>query len=31
MPKGVALTAGLNAVDPRHYGGWSGELTDRVK
>lgn len=26
MPKGVALTIGLNAVDPKHYGGWSGEL-----
>lgn len=26
MPKGIAVTTGLNAVDPRHYGGWSGEL-----
>lgn len=26
MPKGTALTIGLNAVDPKHYGGWSGEL-----
>ena len=26
MPKGAALTIGLNAVDPTHYGGWSGEL-----
>jgi hypothetical protein len=26
MPKGVALTIGLNSVDPKHYGGWSGEL-----
>ena len=26
MPKGVAVTIGLNAVDPGHYGGWSGEL-----
>jgi hypothetical protein len=26
MPKGIALTIGLNAVDPKHYGGWSGEL-----
>ena len=26
MPKGIALTLGLNAVDPKHYGGWSGEL-----
>ncbi len=26
MPKGAGLTIGLNAVDPKHYGGWSGEL-----
>lgn len=26
MPKGRALTIGLNAVDPKHYAGWSGEL-----
>jgi hypothetical protein len=26
MPKGTALTIGLNAVDPNHYGGWSGVL-----
>jgi metacaspase-1 len=26
MPTGRALTIGLNAVDPSHYGGWSGEL-----
>jgi metacaspase-1 len=26
MPTGRALTIGLNAVDPNHYGGWSGEL-----
>ena len=26
MTKGIALTIGLNAVDPAHYGGWSGEL-----
>jgi metacaspase-1 len=26
MPKGIALTIGLNAVDPGHYAGWSGEL-----
>jgi hypothetical protein len=26
MAKGIALTLGLNAVDPKHYGGWSGEL-----
>jgi len=27
MAKAHALTIGLNAVDPKHYGGWSGELT----
>ena len=27
MPQGLALTIGLNSVDPAHYGGWSGELT----
>ena len=26
MAKGRALSIGLNAVDPRHYQGWSGEL-----
>ena len=26
MAKGLALTIGLNSVNPRHYGGWSGEL-----
>jgi hypothetical protein len=26
MAKGIALTTGLNSVDPSHYGGWSGEL-----
>lgn len=26
MPKGIALTLGLNAVDPKHYGGWPGTL-----
>jgi hypothetical protein len=26
MAKGIALTVGLNAVDPDHYGGWSGPL-----
>lgn len=26
MAKGIALTTGLNAVDPAHYGGWSGDL-----
>jgi hypothetical protein len=26
MPKGLALTLGLNSVDPKHYGGWSGDL-----
>jgi len=24
--KGLALTIGLNSVNPNHYGGWSGEL-----
>ena len=27
MAKGIALHIGLNAVDPKHYEGWSGELT----
>ena len=26
MAKGIALHIGLNAVDPDHYGGWSGTL-----
>jgi hypothetical protein len=26
MAKGMALTIGLNKVDPKHYEGWSGEL-----
>ncbi len=26
MPKGLALAIGLNSVDPKHYGGWSGYL-----
>jgi len=26
MAKGLALTIGLNAVDPRHYAGWNGRL-----
>ncbi|MDH4211987.1 MAG: caspase family protein [candidate division WOR-3 bacterium] len=26
MPKGLALTIGLNSVEPQHYGGWSGDL-----
>jgi metacaspase-1 len=26
MAKGIALTVGLNSVDPHHYAGWSGEL-----
>jgi hypothetical protein len=26
MPKGLALALGLNAVDPKHYAGWNGEL-----
>jgi hypothetical protein len=24
--RGIALTIGLNAVDPQHYAGWSGDL-----
>ena len=27
MPKGLALTIGLNSVNPARYDGWSGELT----
>ncbi len=27
MAKGVSLHLGLNAVDPRHYMGWDGQLT----
>jgi hypothetical protein len=26
MAKGMALTIGVNSVDPRHYAGWSGPL-----
>jgi hypothetical protein len=26
MARGLALTIGLNSVDPKHYGGWSGKL-----
>ena len=26
MAKGLALTIGLNTVDPRHYAGWNGRL-----
>lgn len=26
MAQGIALNIGLNAVNPAHYGGWSGEL-----
>jgi len=26
MARGIALTIGLNSVDPKHYQGWSGEL-----
>ena len=25
MAKGMALTIGLNSVNPKHYGGWSGD------
>ena len=24
--KAVSIHVGLNAVDPQHYGGWSGDL-----
>ena len=26
MPNGIALTIGINSVDPAHYGGWTGDL-----
>jgi metacaspase-1 len=26
MPTGIALTIGLNMVDPKHYQGWDGQL-----
>jgi metacaspase-1 len=26
VPKGISIHIGLNAVDPAHYGGWSGPL-----
>lgn len=26
MARGIALTIGLNSVDPKHYSGWSGDL-----
>jgi hypothetical protein len=26
MPKGLSIHLGLNAVDPAHYGGWTGDL-----
>lgn len=26
MAQGISLNIGLNALDPTHYGGWSGEL-----
>jgi metacaspase-1 len=26
MPRGIALHVGLNAVEPRHYASWEGEL-----
>ncbi len=26
MPNGIALTIGLNSVDPVHYAGWTGDL-----
>ena len=27
MVKGIALTIGLNFVDPSHYAGWDGQLS----
>ena len=27
MPIGASLHIGLNAVDPKHYSGWDGQLT----
>src|SRR5882724_970925 len=27
MPTGASLHIGLNAVDPKHYSGWDGQLT----
>lgn len=27
MPSGKSLHIGLNAVDPKQYSGWSGELS----
>ena len=27
MPSGISLHIGLNAVDPKQYSGWSGELS----
>ena len=27
MVKGLALTIGLNFVDPTHYAGWDGQLS----
>jgi hypothetical protein len=26
MAKGISLNIGLNSVDPKHYGGWDGQL-----
>lgn len=26
MSKGISLNIGLNSVDPKHYGGWDGQL-----
>lgn len=26
MTKGISLNIGLNSVDPKHYGGWDGQL-----
>ena len=27
MPVGASIHIGLNAVDPKHYSGWDGQLT----
>jgi hypothetical protein len=30
MARGIALTIGLNSVDPEHYQGWSGRYIRKV-
>ncbi len=27
MPQGISVAIGLNSVDPKHYSGWSGDLS----